>query len=79
VRYARGFGRFWYDFIVGDDWTVAVGVIVSLAATWLLAHAGVPAWWVLPLAVAVLLVMSLRRASTRRAAAERAAAGPPPP
>jgi hypothetical protein len=23
------FARFWYDFFVGDDWTVAVGVVVA--------------------------------------------------
>ncbi len=32
MRYLRGFGRFWYDFIVGDDWKIAVGVCVMLAA-----------------------------------------------
>jgi hypothetical protein len=32
MRYARGFGRFWYDFIVGDDWKIAAGVCLMLAA-----------------------------------------------
>jgi hypothetical protein len=27
----RGFARFWVDFIVGDDWRIAVGVTVVLA------------------------------------------------
>jgi hypothetical protein len=31
VRYVRGFGRFWYDFIVGDDWRIAAGVCLMLA------------------------------------------------
>ena len=26
VRFLRGFGRFWYDFVVGDDPKIAVGV-----------------------------------------------------
>ncbi len=30
VRFVRGFGRFWYDFIVGDDPKIAVGVAVVL-------------------------------------------------
>jgi len=30
MRYVRGFGRFWYDFIVGDDWRIAVGVVAAL-------------------------------------------------
>jgi hypothetical protein len=25
-----GFGRFWWDFIVGDDWKIAAGVVVVL-------------------------------------------------
>ena len=29
---ARGFLRFWYDFIVGDDWRIAAGVVLVLAA-----------------------------------------------
>ena len=28
----RGFLRFWYDFIVGDDWRIALGVVLVLAA-----------------------------------------------
>jgi hypothetical protein len=27
-RFAKGFGRFWWDFIVGDDWRIAAGVVV---------------------------------------------------
>jgi hypothetical protein len=32
VRLVKGFGRFWWDFIVGDDWRIAAGVVVVLAA-----------------------------------------------
>jgi hypothetical protein len=32
IRFAKGFGRFWWDFIVGDDWRIAAGVVVVLAA-----------------------------------------------
>jgi uncharacterized membrane protein len=32
VRFARGFLRFWWDFIVGDDWRIAAGVVIVLAA-----------------------------------------------
>ena len=28
----RGFFRFWYDFLVGDDWRIAAGVVIVLAA-----------------------------------------------
>jgi hypothetical protein len=57
----RRFGAFWWDFIVGDDWTVAVGVVVALAVTGALAAAGLAAWWLLPVAVLALLAFSLRR------------------
>ena len=26
MRYVRGFARFWFDFVVGDDWRIAAGV-----------------------------------------------------
>ena len=32
VRVARGFVRFWYEFIVGDDWKIAAAVAAVLAA-----------------------------------------------
>ena len=32
MRFVKGFGRFWWDFIVGDDWRIAAGVVVVLAA-----------------------------------------------
>ncbi len=63
MRWLRAFGAFWWDFIVGDDWRIAAGVIVALAATAGLAAAGLAAWWLLPLVVTLLLVLSLRRAT----------------
>ena len=61
----RAFGAFWYDFIVGDDWRVAVSVIVALAATYAVSRTSIPAWWVLPAAVALVLPLSLWRARRR--------------
>jgi hypothetical protein len=57
----KSFARFWYDFVVGDDWHVAVGVVAALTATWGLTRAGVNAWWLPALAVALLLGWSLAR------------------
>jgi hypothetical protein len=65
VRYLRSFGRFWWSFVVGDDWVVAAAVAVALGMTALLAHHGVNAWWLLPVAVVVALADSLRRESRR--------------
>lgn len=58
----RSFGAFWWDFIVGDDWRVAAGVVAALAITAALVAARLPAWWFLPVTVFVLLGLSLRRA-----------------
>ena len=61
----RAFAHFWYDFVVGDDWRVAAGVALALAATALLVHTGVNAWWLVPAAVVLLLGLSLHRATKR--------------
>jgi hypothetical protein len=38
LRALRGFARFWFDFIVGDDWRIAAGIGIVLAAAALLVH-----------------------------------------
>jgi hypothetical protein len=53
------FLRFWSDFLVGDDWTIALGVVLAVAVTALLAAAGIAAWWLPPIAVIALLGRSL--------------------
>jgi hypothetical protein len=63
VRYLRSFARFWWDFIVGDDWGVAAGIALALGLTSLLTHSDVNAWWLLPLAIALVLAGSLWRAT----------------
>jgi hypothetical protein len=63
VTRLHAFGRFWWNFVIGDDWRVAAGVAVAIAAVAALQHADVAAWWLLPLAVAALLYASVRRAA----------------
>ena len=66
MRWVAAFGRFWWDFLVGDDWTIAAGVLVALALTWALtAVEDLPAWVVLPAAGALLVAQSVRRARGR--------------
>jgi hypothetical protein len=50
-----------WDFIVGDDWVTAAGVVVAGAAVAALQPAGIAAWWLIPGAVAALLTWSLAR------------------
>jgi hypothetical protein len=66
VRRIKAFGAFWYDFVIGDDWLVAAGVVIALALTYAVSQTTVPAWWLLPLALAVLLPASLWREARKR-------------
>ena len=45
-------GRFWWDFVIGDDWLAAAGAALGIAA-----------WWLLPVATLLVLYLSLRRAA----------------
>jgi hypothetical protein len=60
----RAFCAFWYDFVIGDDWLVATAVVVGLAGTYGLNRAGVTAWWLAPVLIAILLPVSLSRAAS---------------
>ena len=61
LGWLRAFGRFWYGFIVGDDWTIAATVVAALIATWGLHTAGIVAWWAVPFAAAGVLGVSMGR------------------
>ncbi len=64
-----GFGRFWYSFVIGDDWMGAVGVLVLIGGTWALVSAGVVAFWLGPVVIsatgALLVHRGLRRQADR--------------
>lgn len=40
MSYVKGFGRFWYEFIVGDDWRIAAFVVGVLGAAAVLVATG---------------------------------------
>ena len=63
MRRLRAFLAFIYDFVVGDDPLIAVVVVLALAATAVIAHAGMAAWWLLPCAIVAALGVSLLRAT----------------
>jgi hypothetical protein len=58
-------GRFLYNFIVGDDWTMAAAVAIGLILTAVLNINHILAWWLIPVIVVLMLGVSLRRASNR--------------
>ena len=66
MTYLRRFCRFWFDFVVGDDWTVALAVTVALAATWFATHHSRNWYWLLPLVVITVIAVSLRPGNRRQ-------------
>ncbi|MFL5758840.1 MAG: hypothetical protein ACJ789_03830 [Thermomicrobiales bacterium] len=62
MKYVSAFGRFWWDFIVGDSVVLAIGgaAVLILGALLVAAGADELVQIVLPLAVAVTLALSLR-------------------
>jgi len=63
MKWLVNFGRFWWDFVVGDDWLAAALVAIAIGATALVAHeTDVTVWWLMPIAAPVVLWLSLRRA-----------------
>ncbi|HEY4028642.1 MAG TPA: hypothetical protein VGO86_19605 [Candidatus Dormibacteraeota bacterium] len=67
VRWVAGFGRFWYRFIVGDDWMIAASIAVGLVVVYALTLARISAWWLMPVIAPLVLLVSLRRARGQRA------------
>jgi hypothetical protein len=59
------FGRFLYEFVVGDDPAIAIGVVCALAVTGAVGDRAGGGFWIVPAAVICLLAVSVRRASTR--------------
>lgn len=65
TRIALAFGRFWWDFLVGDTPELFVGALVVIGLVALLVRSGAPgvlATAALPLMVALLLIATLARA-----------------
>ena len=65
MKYISGFFAFWWDFIVGDAWEVAAGVLALLALVYVLVHYATSdltvqyAGLLLPIGILVLLSLSL--------------------
>jgi hypothetical protein len=65
VKALLRFGRFWYDFIVGDEWVIAAAGVLAIGVTAAATHLGWNAWPILPLGVTGTLVATAWRAARR--------------
>lgn len=79
MRFVRAFGRFWWDFVVGDEWRIAAGVTavlavgaVAVAAEWLSGSAIVV---VVAIGIAAVAILSIVLPARGAIARSRAAAG----
>ncbi|HEX6510650.1 MAG TPA: hypothetical protein VF221_23725 [Chloroflexota bacterium] len=57
----KNFFQFWYDFIIGDDWLIAVAIVAALVVLEVTKQSSW--WWLLPIVVIVALGASLWRAT----------------
>ena len=65
MKAVRAFLAVLSDLVIGDDWRVTLGIVLTLAATGFLAHLSVPVWWLPPLAVLALLAGTVYAARRR--------------
>jgi hypothetical protein len=70
MKFVKGFGQFWYDFIIGDDWKIAfaIGLVIVIGAV-IASVSATDAGWIAPtmgvalaLAFVIGLVIDVRRA-----------------
>ncbi|MGO8704054.1 MAG: hypothetical protein ACLQVA_09550 [Candidatus Brocadiia bacterium] len=71
MRYLLGFLRFWYDFVIGDCWQIAAGVVIVLGCGAWLAHSQIIRPGLIPpvagLGVVLVVVISLLSTARDRA------------
>lgn len=68
MKYVKNFFAFWYHFLVGDDYRIALGVVVGLSGIGLLVHyAHLQLWWLMPIVVMGMLSLSVWLDVRRRA------------
>jgi hypothetical protein len=61
MSHLRTFFGFWYDFVVGDDWRLAVAAVAALGLTALAVEASISAWWVAPVVLSGFLGLVVLR------------------
>jgi hypothetical protein len=71
MSWVEAFARFWWDFIVGDDWPTAAAVVIGIGLTAVFAQAGLTSWWILPLVVVFVLARAVWSEERRQHAPRR--------
>lgn len=66
MKRVTSFLGFLWEFVIGDDWRIAAGVVVALGVTAAVTDTTIAAWWILPAAVLLLLGASVWRAAATR-------------
>jgi uncharacterized membrane protein len=61
VQFVKSFGAFWYDFIIGDDWRIAAGIVISFVLTHAISSSLAFGWYIIPFATVSLISYSLAR------------------
>jgi hypothetical protein len=61
MTFVKRFVQFWIDFIIGDDWRIAAGVLLAVTATALLSHQDIETWWLMPIAAVMILTLAVLR------------------
>ncbi|MGH8896008.1 MAG: hypothetical protein ACRDZ4_03040 [Egibacteraceae bacterium] len=56
MRFLVSFARFWYSFIIGDDWKIAIAVVASLCTAVALLAVGTPDAVLLPVTGLLIVV-----------------------
>lgn len=64
-KYVSGFFKFWYDFIIGDEWQVAAAILWAFLVTYSSSLVYIQAWYIVPIAVSVLLYQSVLNATPK--------------
>ena len=53
-----------WEFVVGDDWRLALAAVCAIGSTAVVVALGLDAWWLAPMVALVALRWSVRRAAT---------------
>lgn len=55
MAFIKGFARFWYDFLIGDDWKIAFAatVVLAIGATIVIGGSYDPQWLTVSIALGI--------------------------